>query len=50
MVKSAGKKKSKMLTYERRLTLFIDFLGFKEHVQHTVADTKFLRAARLGDG
>jgi hypothetical protein len=36
-------RKSKASVYERRLTLFIDFIGFKAHVQHTVADPKFLQ-------
>jgi predicted AAA+ superfamily ATPase len=28
--------------YEHRLILFIDFLGFKEHVAHTKTDESFL--------
>jgi hypothetical protein len=34
--------KTKMRTYERRITLFIDFLGFKELVDRTATDATFL--------
>jgi hypothetical protein len=40
---SPPKRKLNPLVYERRLTLFIDFLGFKEHVQDTVSDPSVLR-------
>jgi len=30
------RRKPKALAYEQRLTLFVDFLGFREHVQRTV--------------
>lgn len=35
----ANKRKRK---YQQRLTLFIDFLGFKEHVDRSIEDQKFL--------
>lgn len=52
------KVKSKNPGYVKRLTLFIDFMGFKEHVDRTVREPAFLssligamdRIAKIGDG
>lgn len=38
----AKKVKAKAKKYEERIVLFIDFLGFKEHVQKTIQDPPFL--------
>ncbi len=32
-------------TYESRIILFLDFLGFKEIVEHTVRDPAYLEPA-----